>query len=100
MGRASLDKSQEKDHVRDFLGDTVSQVRMRRSIRWRNDRNVCGKMMHLGDEQCCNAREYSVGRNKERAKAKGDLASLARVHRSSIPSAAGLQRAMNKGGML
>lgn len=100
MGRASLDKSQEKDHVGDFLGDTVSQVRMRRSIRWRNDRNVCGKMTHLGDEQCCDAGEYSVGRNKEQAQAKGDLASLARVHRSSIPSAAGLQRAMDKGGTL
>lgn len=36
---------------------------------------------------------------EERAKAKGDPASLARVHRSSIPSAAGLQRAMNKGGI-
>ena len=88
---ASLDKSQEKEHVGDFLDDTVSQLRMRRPIQWRNDRNVCGKMMHLGDEQCCDAGEYSVGRNKERAKAKGDLASLARAHGSSIPSAAGMQ---------
>lgn len=44
VGRASLDKSQEKDHVGDVLDGTLSQLRTWRSIRWKNDRNVCGQM--------------------------------------------------------